>query len=446
MAQRKSTKTIIRDLGDGLILRRATPADMEELIAFNVRIHSVNNPDEAGYIEHETREWMSGDHFSVKPRDFTVVEDTRTSKIVSSLNLISQTWSYAGIRFGLGQPEMVGTDPDYRRRGLIRAQFEVIHEWSAQRGELAQVIGGIPFFYRQFGYEMTLPCNTWLGGHKSQVPKLKEGEQEPYRLRPATEADVPFITRTYQSGMGRYLVACVRPAAVWRYELTKRPRQGNIRAELRVVETSDGKRVGMLAHASNLAWDALAVRAYELRAGVSWLVVTPSVLRYLAKIGEEYASRDTRGFEQIRFFQFDTKHPVFDALGNMLRPRPDSYAFYVRVPDLVGFLRHIAPALEQRLADSVAVGHTGELTISFYGKAIRMAFAKGKLARIEQIARVENASASFPNLTFLHLLLGHRSLDEVSHMYGDCWVSNQEAAALVNILFPKQSSYTWFVM
>ena len=41
-------------------------------------------------------------------------------------------------------PELVGTKKEYRRRGLVRQQFEVMHEWSAERGELVQIITGIP--------------------------------------------------------------------------------------------------------------------------------------------------------------------------------------------------------------------------------------------------------------------------------------------------------------
>ena len=72
------------------------------------------------------------------------------------MNLISQTWTYDGIPFGVGRPELVGTQPEYRKRGLVRAQFEVIHAFSAERGEMVQAITGIPFYYRQFGYEMAM--------------------------------------------------------------------------------------------------------------------------------------------------------------------------------------------------------------------------------------------------------------------------------------------------
>ena len=153
-------KVLIKDLGDGLVLRHATTADTDALAAFNARIHREVDPNVTAFVAHWTKDLMSGRHPSVRACDFTIVEDTRTEQIASSLCLISQTWSYGGIEFGVGRPELVGTDPEYRR-GLVREQFQVIHEWSRQRGELAQAITGIPNFYRQFGYEMTVDLDSY---------------------------------------------------------------------------------------------------------------------------------------------------------------------------------------------------------------------------------------------------------------------------------------------
>lgn len=61
----------------------------------------------------------------------------------------------------------------------MRAQFEVLHEWSKERGELTQVITGIPFYYRQFGYAMALNLSGGRFGYEMQVPELKEDEKEP---------------------------------------------------------------------------------------------------------------------------------------------------------------------------------------------------------------------------------------------------------------------------
>jgi hypothetical protein len=46
-----------------------------------------------------------------------------------------------------------------------------------------------------------------------------------------------------------------------------------------------------------------------------------------------------------------------------------------------------------------------------------------------------------PDLTFLQLLFGYRSLGELDHARADCYVRNEEAAVLLNILFPKQHSW-----
>ncbi len=40
--------------------------------------------------------------------------------------------------------------------GWFVLQFEEVHKWSAERGHKVQVITGIPYYYRQFGYEMAL--------------------------------------------------------------------------------------------------------------------------------------------------------------------------------------------------------------------------------------------------------------------------------------------------
>ena len=94
--------------------------------------------------------------YEFRPGDTTLVTDTRTGAIASCLHLISQTWTYGGVPIGVGQPELIGTRPAYRGRGLVRAQFDVVHGWSAERGHRMQAIAGIPWFYRQFGYELAL--------------------------------------------------------------------------------------------------------------------------------------------------------------------------------------------------------------------------------------------------------------------------------------------------
>src|SRR5512136_2509291 len=202
------------NLGDGLILRFATVADIEALAQFNGRIHASVGFNT--FVAQWTREFTSPSHPTCGPDNVTVVEDTRTGQIVSSMCLIPQTWTYDGIPFPVGRPEAVGTDPAYRRRGLVRAQFDVLHARSDRAGHLAQGITGIPWYYRQFGYEYAIELGGGRCVYPALVPALKPGEVEAFRFRPMTPEDVPLAMELYDRECARSLVACPRSAAEWR--------------------------------------------------------------------------------------------------------------------------------------------------------------------------------------------------------------------------------------
>jgi hypothetical protein len=424
---------------------------VQELAAFNARIHSDDGPDQPdAYIGAWVRDLLTKAHPTFQPDDFTIVEDTQTGKIVSSLCLISQTWSYAGIRFGVGRPELVATAEEYRNRGLVRTQFEVVHRWSAQRGELVQAITGIPYYYRQFGYEMTVDIGGGWMASCSKVPQLKPGEQEAYRVRPAREADIALIERLYRQSCQRYPLNCEWDEPLWRYELLgKDPLHVN-RSELRVIEGLDGQALGFLAHWSRNWGDRISASLYELLPGVSYAAVTPVVMRYLCATGKAYqeaasASAQKKPFSSV-VLALGESHPAYQVMPTVLSQKRRPYAWYLRVADLPAFLRHISPVLEARLADSPFAGHSGELKITFYRSGLLLGMEAGKLKRIEAWQPQplgHSGDAGFPELTFLHLLFGHRSLDELNHLYADCWWEHDSAYGLLNALFPKQLSVVW---
>lgn len=433
-------QSILRDLGNGMVMRRSTPEDAEALAEFNGKIHGENEAD-AGRVAAWTHDLLARPHPTLRPGDFTIVEETATGRIVSSLNLIPQTWSYEGIQFPVGRPELVGTLPEFRDRGLVRLQFEEIHKWSAARGDMVQGITGIPYYYRLFGYEMALDLAGRRFGYEPNVPKLKEGETEPYPIRPALEADLPFITEIYEQAIRRHAIACVRTPEIFRYELTGQSEKNANRFETFVIEDQSGESVGYLQHPHWLGMTGLSALWYELKTGVSWLAVTPGVVRHIWNKGQEYAKRDGKTCTSFGFM-LGAQHPVYEALGNDLPNRHKPYAWYLRVPDLPGFLNHIKAALEKRLAESIAVGHSRELKISFYRAGLRLVIEKGRLRTIEawKPAPEDGGVVAFPGLTFLQLLFGYRSYEELHQAFADCWCEGEEVRALMDILFPKKLS------
>jgi hypothetical protein len=437
-----NSELFIRDLGDGLILRRASVEDVDALADINSRMHSDDGPDKPNLaIGAWIQDLVAKPHPTLVTGDFTIVEEAATGKIVSTLCLIPQTWTYDGVEFGVGRPELVCTLPEFRKRGLVRAQMEEVHKWSEERGHLAQVITGIPNYYRQFGYDMALNLSGGRRGFEPHVPVLKEGETEPFNLRSAGAGDVDFILQVYEAAEKDQMVSCRRTREIVWYETFGKSAMNISRSEKMIVENADGERVGFFEHSTDLWFGGATCLYYALIKGVSWLAVTPSVVRYLWKKSAEYAERDATPRTSFGF-NLGEYHPAYDVLDDRLPVVRKPYAYYVRIPDLPAFLRCIQPVLEKRLAESVAVGYTGELKIGFYTSGLRMVFEHGRISSIEptKLPLYSDVDVSFPDLTFLHILFGHRSFDELRHAFVDCYMQNTVARVLINALFPKQHS------
>ena len=436
------------ELGDGLILRRSSARDAEALTEFNARVHSdegMDKPDER--LGVWTYDLMAKPHPTFKASDFTIVEDETSGQIVSAMNLIPQTWSYAGIPFRVGRPELVGTLPEYRNRGLVRRQFEVIHQWSAENGDQVQAITGIPYYYRLFGYEMAMNLQGGRAGYPTHIPRLKEGEVDPYRFRPAVEADIPIISELYASGCKRSLVSCEWDDSLWRYELVGKSENNVNRVIMRMIETADGKPCGFITHFGSSWGEMLAVQRYEILPEFSWLEVTPSVIRYIESTHQQLQPEhgEKKPFGAFGFW-LGEEHPVYRVIPDKLPRIRKPYAWYLRVANIAGFLHTITSVLEQRLAASPMAGYSGEVKITFYRHGVRIVFEKGKLASIEPWVPTpvgHSGDAAFPPHTFLQILFGYRSLDMLKASFVDCWTDRDEFHTLMDGLFPRLPSDVW---
>lgn len=432
------------DLGDNLVLRFATRKDIDELVDFNARLHEEYA---AGLAVCDL---MSGKHPTTQAGDFTVVEDTNTRKIVSSMCLISQTWSYGGIPFKLGRPEFVATEPDYRRQGLVRKQFNVIHAASAQRGELMQGITGIPWYYRLFGYDMALDleANRILDG--VHIPIKKKGQPETCRLRARCTDDNAFIQELYRFAIDRQVFACPRSASMWEYEFEGRSEGSGARFEWAIIEDLAGTRLGCVAYCPRL-WDfsdnpCFWVAQLELQPGIGYLHLMPSLLRALwtkakkTPVIENRKNKKTKGI----IFTLGQNHHAYAAMPKNVLRNEDSYAWYIRIPDIIAFLRHIRPALEKHLVGTVAEAYTGELKLNFYRNGLRMIFEAGCISQISRwrADSVEDGDAQFPSMTFWQLLCGRCRTNELTSRFADCSATDS-AAVLLDCLFPPFTGEVW---
>lgn len=449
--------TFVADLGGGLICRWSTGADQDRIGRLLGTVHRRSAEDSPNLRSADVPRIMMGDGFPyMGPGDYAIVEDTSRPDrpVVACTCLWRHVWRYAEVAFGVGQPEMVATDAAYRHRGLVRSLFAMVHARSAAEGHLVQGITGIAYFYRQFGYEYVLDLEGRRFVSIGEIPPTASDEPEPYGLRAAALDDVPQIMALYDQGRRGSLIWREAPAAFWQHHIAawdhphvraRTPTQVGLNARLYMVVDGAGQAVGYVWLAAKRWGSGLEVSALELAPHVNWQAVAPSLLRALRAYGQQLPAvrEDTPPFREISFI-LGRSHPFYTVLGDRLAPRYEPpYAWYLRVVDVPAFLRHIAPVLEARLAQSLLPGLTGSLKIDFYRSGLQLRFDRGKMVAAEPWRAPDYgdiADAGCPPTVFLQLLFGYRSLADLRAMFPDVWASGTETALLIDTLFPALPS------
>ncbi|KAG0305324.1 hypothetical protein BGZ98_004329, partial [Dissophora globulifera] len=376
-------KTI--EIGDGLIMRWSTKADTTNVSAL--------------LAEAFKRRLLSGKSAAMSEFDYAVVEDTKREEgknpIVACVSLHRNLAYYGSVNVYFGKPEVVASDPEYRNKGFIRRLLlEMIHPESEARGDVLQFISGIPYYYRQFGYEYGLAISpSAMIESTDVVPSLAKGKSEPYTLRVAKLDDLPFLKSlstptTLHTGAQ---VGVLYTDEYWRYTVhdifeDKQSRFDCDRDTRIIVDAVSGKDVGCTVVSYEFFGPQLQIMALD-ESEATYVDVVDSVLRQLFVLVKEQQARQVKETAAIastetsettltpesatsgspsETFVFSLalhrKHPLRQLLGVKAQIPPTSefgYRLFTRITSYPIFIKAVAPELEKRLANSAMAGTTG---------------------------------------------------------------------------------------
>ena len=437
-----------RELAGGLLLRWSRAEDRERLAALVAAVfrHDSDEASDPAVMSPRTLEFMSGQHPLMRQNDFALVEDPTSGQIVSASCLLREAWEYEGVRLPVGRPEAVVTRRDYRRRGLVRAIFELLHARSAARGDAIQAITGIPWFYRQFGYGYGLELRGGVRVTVTDVPPLAGGASDSYTLRPADSADIPDIARMYDEERAGYLVSTPITNDLWRFWIKRATARPDARARPWALCDHDGSMSGYVMCGPQHDPGELVIEGLWLKPGL-WLDALPTLLRRLRDLGMAFMAQEATAapFSSLALY-LPATHPLHSGLraANIaVSDKDDDYAWYIRIPDPAGLLWRLSPVLERRLAASPFARYSGALEIDLYRDGVRLVFEQGKLSDVVEWREPvpgREPSAGIPPEVFPQLVFGYRDLREMRHICADVQVKGTPGALLA-ALFPKGDSW-----
>jgi predicted N-acetyltransferase YhbS len=299
-------------LPGGLLLRPSTPADDEQVGALLAARGDADDAVDHGLVVQDP----DAGHAACA----VVVDGDRVVSTALLLDEQVRVGHGAGaVTLPAGQVELVATDRAYEGRGLVRALMAWAHRRSAERGHRLGVMIGIPYFYRQFGYEYAVaipPAPTLTG-----IPDAPGSGI----LRAPTAADLPALTRLQDAVQAHADVAVPHSAPRWRWLLARDgatlwvvERDGGVVATGRPADPADGLLLAEAAAADPAA-------AADLVAGIA-----------------RTAGTDGLAVQRRRGHVDDVCAPWYGEDVD----RADQY--YVRLPDPATVLDALRPTLWQR--------------------------------------------------------------------------------------------------
>ncbi len=417
-----STTPYNRSLGDGLFLKSVCDhSDVERIAFFNTQVF--------GPHEAEFGSALILHHPATRPEHWLYVEDEASKQIVSSLCLIPWTWRYEDVTLKSGEVGIVGTLESHRNKGLVRALM-ARHRELLREGEFdLSHIQGIPYFYRQFGYEYAMPLDVHWNVELRSLPDKLAGSFA-YNFRLATVQDIPVLMRFYDEATKSLNISTLRDESVWQY-LLGHSLSTVVGAETWLILDAAQQAVGYFRIPFQGFGEGLIVGETSHLSSE----LATALLIHLKGVTQE------RGKPYIRLALPD-HHDLVRVAAGFNTHDEGHYPWQIHLVDVARLLRKLTPVLERRIAASVFAGLMRTICLNLYREAFELCFEKGRLQTVKSIGFSDTWGIKIPPLLLAPLLLGYRSREELQHMYPDVSI-NGEFQHLVDVLFPKLESFIY---
>jgi len=345
-------------------------------------------------------------------------------KTVATLNLIPLDWCIGDIPLKVAEMGNVATLPEYRNRGLIRRLVQEYHKEVAEQGFDLSVIEGIPYFYRQFGYEYALTHDEETTISLEKLPEFESN----LRIRPFNIKDIPKAMKLLAQSQSKFCVHSVRDEQIWKMQ-QETGLAGEYGFDGYAVEEK-GEMTAYFRITCRLEEKELILR----EATDADYLTTMTVLSFLKNTGKKH------GIETLiaRTSYCDPTARILATLGAERQVPP--YAWQIRVTGYVNLLQKMKPLLESRLAASEYRGLTEKLNLNFRRFRAQMAIENGSVTDIHQLHTDEQCIIGLNPPASTRLILGYKSREELETCFPDFYV-RPKYKRLIDVLFPKMPSY-----
>ena len=392
--------------------RPRSPDDYEQIYGVMRRAFPEEPVDEIVRRFVEQHPEMTWEHFFMVKNEGVVI---------AVLVLIPQRWVLSDIELKVAEMGCVGTDPDYRGMGAQRILNDKFDEYAANQGYDLCVLAGIPYLYRQFGYNYAVDLDF-----KTAIETRKiTGTECKLQVRAFKETDIPRARELLEISQSKHLVHSKRTPEIWL-----------LQHKTDTYGAEPFEAFSLIDGAEAVAYIRLSQESDAL------------IIREMGYVSEEYVEKALGCIREMaerkRLKKIVSKlhysHPLTRLLVKDGGKSNDPYAWQVKIIDYERIIGRLKPLLEKRIRRSSYRGLTETINLNFWKFNIRMEIEDGEIKTISRSKETRDRNIGLNPYVFPKLMLGYRSIDELEYSYPDC-IINPEYRQLVRTLFPKGTGF-----
>jgi hypothetical protein len=355
------------------------------------------------------------------------INDNKENKIVSLISLVPMNWQIEDISLPVCEMEFVGTLEEYRGKGYIKLLNDLFEKVMNQNGYILSVVRGIPYFYRNLGYEYVSSLDERIKIPASKIPN-KQYKKLSIRLANPNDVISSIESKYNQFQKNFYIFNRFDPECFKFKYLNKK-----FDSEVRSTYIFDEAGVTKNYFSVGMSYDN---QNYEINCPNLIKSEMICLLQFIKSIGN-YNGND------IITLSISEHTSIFKYIKSLGGEMVSGYGWQVKIPNLKNFISLIKNILENRINNSEFKGLTKTVRISNYSETILIGFSNGKIRKIEKVKEYPEPKVTdlmIPEAILFKLILGDRNIDEINYIVKDAIV-NISSKSLIETLFPKKLSF-----
>jgi len=400
--------------------------DKERIIEFNKIVH------DEGVVSTVNNIMFNNPFHSLQ--NFVYLEED--GKILSMVGLLIHKQRFGENEVEVGEIALVGTHPDYRKKGLCSRLMNYWEDYMKDRRIPLSCLIGIPKFYQQFGYEYAVPAHfyPYVTIDKELLKNINgcmliEEVKVDEELLPEQEEIIDQIKAIYDKGSKDNFCSDLRSIEYFKY---------------RIKATSFGPHHWYI------------VKNNEKVIGYFW--VTQDDNGFMIREGnilEEEAGKSFCGFiyehtkDKEKIINIRVKSPLNNSFSRYLYKRggrfncineiyPGSWAGMYKIVDLKAAMEMLKDSFEERLKESRFYNYKGQYRIVTDIGEVVLLIDNSKIQICEEAENAINVNIPLNILT--SIFTGYR---DINYYKDELSFHSEEGLQLFKVLFPLGNPYFW---